>query len=137
MKLFLSEGNPHGVKVLAAAGIWAAQVEIQRLQQEEKVVPFLSQPKLPALELDNGSFLFTPNAICRCFYLSAGKETSDLINQWLEWEATELQPSVSAALYAHVVQGRKKEDVLQTVNNSLVYIAQNITKKAYLAGVSV
>ncbi|XP_077339727.1 methionine--tRNA ligase, cytoplasmic isoform X1 [Lithobates pipiens] len=134
MKLFLSEGNPHGLKVLAAAGTWAAQVEIQRLQQEEKVVPFLSQPKLPALELDNGNFLFTPNAICRCFYLSAGKETSDLINQWLEWEATELQPTVSAALYAHVVQGRKKEDVLQTVNNSLVYIAQNITKKAYLAG---
>ncbi|XP_018425248.1 PREDICTED: methionine--tRNA ligase, cytoplasmic isoform X3 [Nanorana parkeri] len=134
MKLFVSEGNPHGVKVLAAAGLWAAQVEIQRLQQEEKVVPFLSQPKLPALELDDGNFLFTSNAICRCFSLSAEKEPSDLINQWLEWEATELQPSISAALYAHVVQGKKKEEVLQTVNKSLIYIAQKLTKKAYLAG---
>nr|DBA32847.1 TPA: hypothetical protein GDO54_000606 [Pyxicephalus adspersus] len=101
MKLFVSEGNPHGVKVLAAAGLWAAQVEVQRLQQEEKVVPFLSQPKLPALELDNGNFLFASNAI---------------------------------SLYAHVVQGKKKEDVLQTINKSLTYIAQNLTKTTYLAG---
>ncbi|KAM4699507.1 methionine--tRNA ligase, cytoplasmic isoform 2-T2 [Discoglossus pictus] len=129
MKLFVSEGNPQGLKVLAAAGLWAPAVEIQRLQQEEKIVPFLSQPKLPALHLDNGHYLFSSNAICRLFFMSSGKDVCDLSNQWLEWEAVELQPALSVALYAHVVQGKKKEDVLVNIHKLLSYMDQNLAKK--------
>ncbi|EMP41996.1 Methionyl-tRNA synthetase, cytoplasmic [Chelonia mydas] len=56
-----------------------------------RVVPFLTHPRVPALHLDSGTFLFSPNAICQYFFLLAGKEPDDLTNQWLEWEATELQ----------------------------------------------
>ncbi|XP_063808431.1 methionine--tRNA ligase, cytoplasmic isoform X1 [Pseudophryne corroboree] len=134
MKLYVSDGNPHGVKVLAAAGLWARDAEIQRLQQEDRVVPFLSQAKLPALQLDNGAFLFSSNAICRYFYLSAGKHLDDLSNQWLEWEATELQPVISAALYAHVIQGKRKEESLATVDKQLGHIVQSLTQSPYLVG---
>ncbi|XP_071990991.1 methionine--tRNA ligase, cytoplasmic isoform X2 [Engystomops pustulosus] len=134
MKLYVSDGNPHGVKVLAAAGLWGNDVQIQRLQQDEKVVPFLSQAKLPALELNNGNYLFSANAICRYFSLAAGKDLDDLNNQWLEWEATELQPVISAALYAHIVQGKKKEETLVTVGKQLGYISQSLSKKPYLTG---
>ncbi|XP_056418529.1 methionine--tRNA ligase, cytoplasmic isoform X3 [Hyla sarda] len=134
MKLYVSDGNPHGLKVLAAAGLWANGVEIQRSQQDEKVVPFLSHTQLPALELDNGNYLFSANAICRYFSLAAGKDQDDLNNQWLEWEATELQPVISAALYANFVQGKKKEETLATVSKKLGYVSQSLAKKPYLTG---
>lgn len=106
------------------------------------MVPFLTQPKVPVLQLDNGNYLFSTSAICRSvlvldvgrwlnqilaycplygpicnhcgvrnrldqgaplippsvilslgryFFLLSGWEQDDLTNQWLEWEATELQ----------------------------------------------
>ncbi|XP_075757891.1 methionine--tRNA ligase, cytoplasmic isoform X2 [Pelodiscus sinensis] len=105
----------------------------QRPGPQGHVVPFLTHPRVPALHLDSGTFLFSPNAICQYFFLLAGKEPSDLTNQWLEWEATELQPAVSTALYRHVVQGKKGGEVL---GKTLSYIDQRLTGKAapYLAG---
>uniref|UniRef100_A0A672ZPI6 Methionine--tRNA ligase, cytoplasmic n=1 Tax=Sphaeramia orbicularis TaxID=375764 RepID=A0A672ZPI6_9TELE len=57
----------------------------------EKVVPFLSRPALPALLLPNGQHLFSSNAICRYMFEVSGVESTELCNQWLEWEATDLQ----------------------------------------------
>uniref|UniRef100_A0A672FDX1 Methionine--tRNA ligase, cytoplasmic n=1 Tax=Salarias fasciatus TaxID=181472 RepID=A0A672FDX1_SALFA len=56
-----------------------------------RVVPFLSRPAVPALLLPSGLHLFSPNAICRYFFEVNGQESSELCNQWLEWEATDLQ----------------------------------------------
>ncbi|KAM9320970.1 methionine--tRNA ligase, cytoplasmic [Gastrophryne carolinensis] len=134
MRLYVSDGNPHGLKVLAAAALWAGELDIRRLQHEEKIVPYLSQPKLPALQLDDGNYLFSPNAICRYFSSLAGREQSDLINQWLEWESTDLQLAVSIALYANVVQGKKREEVLGIVTQSFRYLDQSLAKKTYLTG---
>ncbi|XP_073432924.1 methionine--tRNA ligase, cytoplasmic isoform X3 [Dendrobates tinctorius] len=134
MKLYVSDGNPQGLKVLAAAGLWSDDVEIRSCQQDEKIVPFLSQAKLPALELNNGNYLFSANAICRYFSLAAGKEQDDLNNQWVEWEATELQPVVSAALHANIVQGKKKEETLAFVGRQFGHISQSLAKKSYLTG---
>ncbi|KAG8452535.1 hypothetical protein GDO86_004353 [Hymenochirus boettgeri] len=130
MSLFVSEGNPHGIKVLAAANIWAENVKTQWLQQHEKIVPFMSQPRLPALQLDNGNYLFLSNAICRYFFMSAGNDLCDLINQWLEWESVELQPALSAALYAHVVQGKKKEDTIVAIHELLSYLDHCLAEKS-------
>ncbi|XP_060109299.1 methionine--tRNA ligase, cytoplasmic isoform X2 [Heteronotia binoei] len=143
MRLFVSEGSPGGLKVLAAAKATDAPVELQWVPHEAHVVPFLSQPRVPALLLKEGSFLFSPNAICQYFFFLSGKEASDFTqlqsnftNQLFEWEATELQPAVSAALYHHVVQGKKGEEVLGIVRQPLNYIDQTLTKKntPYLNG---
>ncbi|XP_044299033.1 methionine--tRNA ligase, cytoplasmic isoform X1 [Varanus komodoensis] len=143
MKLFLSKGSPGGLKVLAAAQATDAPVELRWLPQDAHVVPFLTQSKLPALQLDKGSFLFSTNTICQYFFHLSGKEMSDLgleqsdfSNQVLEWDATELEPALSAALYIHVVQGKKGEEVLQIVQKSLNYIDQILTKRGtpYLTG---
>uniref|UniRef100_A0A8C3HWE0 Methionine--tRNA ligase, cytoplasmic n=1 Tax=Chrysemys picta bellii TaxID=8478 RepID=A0A8C3HWE0_CHRPI len=116
MRLYLSEGSAQGLKVVAAAGAsgvltWAAgsAMCVQR----------------------SPSFLF-----CRYFFLLAGKEPNDLTNQWLEWEATELQPAVSTALYCHLVQGKKGGEVLGAIRKTLTYIDQSLTSKAtpYLTG---
>ncbi|XP_004692670.1 PREDICTED: methionine--tRNA ligase, cytoplasmic isoform X2 [Condylura cristata] len=138
MRLFVSEGAPGSLPVLAAAGRARGRAEllISTVGPEECVVPFLTRPKVPALQLDSGNYLFTTSAICRYFFLLSGWEQDDLTNQWLEWEATELQPALSAALYYLVVQGKKGEDVLGPVRRALTHINHSLSHRScpFLAG---
>ncbi|KAL7989890.1 hypothetical protein Chor_012556 [Crotalus horridus] len=143
MKLCLSEGSLGGLKVLAAAKATGAPVELRWLPQEAHVVPFLTRPQLPALQLENGSFLFSTNVISQYFFRLAGKEMSsfsnehsDFANQFFEWDITELEPALSTALYLHVVQEKKGEDVLGIIRKPLDYLDQILTKKgtSYLTG---
>ncbi|MBZ3882830.1 Methionine--tRNA ligase, cytoplasmic [Sciurus carolinensis] len=138
MKLFVSEGAPGSLPVLAAAGRVRGRAEllISTVGPEECVVPFLTQPKVPVLQLDSGNYLFSTTAICRYFFLLSGWEQDDLTNQWLEWEATELQPTLSAALYYLVVQGKKGEDVLGPLRRALTHIDHSLSRQncPFLAG---
>uniref|UniRef100_A0A6I8N168 Methionyl-tRNA synthetase 1 n=1 Tax=Ornithorhynchus anatinus TaxID=9258 RepID=A0A6I8N168_ORNAN len=66
MRLFVSEGAPGNLPVLAAAGrAGHTGLQVCTVGPDERVVPFLSRPRVPALELDGGGFLFSTNAICR------------------------------------------------------------------------
>ncbi|XP_033077430.1 methionine--tRNA ligase, cytoplasmic isoform X1 [Trachypithecus francoisi] len=138
MRLFVSEGAPGCLPVLAAAGRARGRAEllISTVGPEDCVVPFLTRPKVPVLQLDSGNYLFSTSAICRYFFLLSGWEQDDLTNQWLEWEATELQPALSAALYYLVVQGKKGEDVLGSVRRALTYIDHSLSRQncPFLAG---
>ncbi|KAM6215639.1 methionine--tRNA ligase, cytoplasmic [Rhynchocyon petersi] len=132
MRLFVSEGAPGSLPVLAAAGRARSGEEllISTVGPEECVVPFLTGPKVPILQLDSGNYLFSTSAICRYFFLLSGWEQDDLTNQWLEWEATELQPALSAALYYLVVQGKKGEDVLGPVRRALTHIDHSLSRQS-------
>ncbi|XP_025256774.1 methionine--tRNA ligase, cytoplasmic isoform X3 [Theropithecus gelada] len=138
MRLFVSEGAPGCLPVLAAAGRARGRAEllISTVGPEDCVVPFLTRPKVPVLQLDSGNYLFSTSAICRYFFLLSGWEQDDLTNQWLEWEATELQPALSAALYYLVVQGKKGEDVLGSVRRALTHIDHSLSRQncPFLAG---
>ncbi|XP_021569486.1 methionine--tRNA ligase, cytoplasmic isoform X2 [Carlito syrichta] len=138
MKLFVSEGTPGSLPVLAAAerARGRAELLVSTVGPEECVVPFLTQPKVPVLQLDSGNYLFSTSAICRYFFLLSGWEQDDLTNQWLEWEATELQPALSAALYYLVVQGKKGEEVLGPVRRALTHIDHSLSRQncPFLAG---
>ncbi|KAM4882295.1 methionine--tRNA ligase, cytoplasmic isoform 2-T2 [Thomomys bottae] len=138
MRLFVSEGAPGSLPVLAAAGRVRGRAEllISTVGPEECVVPFLTRPKVPVLQLDSGNYLFSTNAICRYFFLLSGCEQDDLTNQWLEWEATELQPALSAALYCLVVQGKRGEDILGPLRKALTHIDQSLShgNGPFLAG---
>uniref|UniRef100_A0A8B9IL25 Methionine--tRNA ligase, cytoplasmic n=1 Tax=Anser cygnoides TaxID=8845 RepID=A0A8B9IL25_ANSCY len=102
---------------------------------EQPLSPLCS-PWVPALQLDSGAVLFSPNAICQYFFLAGGQEPTDLTNQWLEWEATELQPVVAAALYAQLVHGKKGLEAAGALGKLLAYIEQSLSGRgtAYLAG---
>lgn len=135
MKLFVSEGNPHSLKVLAALQETGVQCDVQYVNHEEKVVPFLSRPALPALLLPSGLHLFSSNAICRYLFDVSGKDCSELCGQWLEWEATELQPALLQALHMAVLQGKGSE-VSTVLQRPLSYMEQNLSKgnTPYLTG---
>ncbi|XP_075810189.1 methionine--tRNA ligase, cytoplasmic isoform X2 [Microtus pennsylvanicus] len=138
MRLFVSEGSPGSLPVLAAAARarGRAEVLISPVGPEECVVPFLTRPKVPVLQLDSGNYLFSTSAICRYFFLLSGWEQDDLTNQWLEWEATELQPVLSAALHCLVVQGKKGEEVLGPLRRALTHIDHSLSRQPcpFLAG---
>nr|XP_060618966.1 methionine--tRNA ligase, cytoplasmic isoform X1 [Anolis sagrei ordinatus] len=143
MKLHLSEGSPAGLKGLAAAKATGVPVELQWVSHEAHVVPFLTHPQSLVLQLEDGTFLFSTNTICQYFFRLSGKEISDFgqeqsdfINQLFEWEATELEPALSAALYLLLVQEKKGEEILGIIKKPLNYIEQTLTKKStpYLTG---
>ncbi|XP_069509690.1 methionine--tRNA ligase, cytoplasmic isoform X2 [Ambystoma mexicanum] len=131
-----SAGSQHCLKVLAAAAKCGVDVQVHRAGLEERVVPFLSQPRLPALELESGSVLFSANAICQFFFASRGEDLTESSSQWLEWEAVELQPLVLFALHSHVVQGKKLQDVIETTRKALTYLDQALSRGStpYITG---
>ncbi|XP_070814645.1 methionine--tRNA ligase, cytoplasmic isoform X2 [Chaetodon trifascialis] len=138
MKLFVSEGNPHCLKVLASLEVTGVQCDVQYVNHEEKVVPHLSRPTLPALLLPNGLHLFSSNAICRYLFEVSGQDSSELCNQWLEWEATDFQPALLQALHMAVLQGKGSE-VAAVLQGPLNYLDQSLSKgnTPYLTGEAV
>ncbi|XP_047438327.1 methionine--tRNA ligase, cytoplasmic isoform X1 [Mugil cephalus] len=138
MKLFVSEGNPHCLKVLVAVEVTGVQCDVQYVNHEENVVPFLSRPALPALLLPSGLHLFSANAICRYLFEVNGQESSDLCNQWLEWEARDLQPALLQALHMAVLQGKGSE-VSKVLQGPLNVLDQSLSKGSvlYLTGEAV
>ncbi|XP_029682434.1 methionine--tRNA ligase, cytoplasmic isoform X1 [Takifugu rubripes] len=135
MKLFVSEGNPHCLKVLAALEETGVKCDVQYVSHEERVVPFISRPVLPALLPPTGPHLFSSNAICSYLFEVGGKDCSDLCNQWLEWETTELQPMLLQALHMAVVL-EKGSEVSKVLQGPLNYLDQSLSKQntAYLTG---
>lgn len=135
MKLFVSEGNPQCLKVLAALEVTGVQCDVQFVNHEERVVPFLSRPALPALLLPSGLHLFSSNAICRYLFEVSGQDCSELCGQWLEWEATELQPALLQAFHMAVLQGKGSE-VSKVLQGSLNYLEKSLSKgnTPYLTG---
>ncbi|XP_030230287.1 methionine--tRNA ligase, cytoplasmic isoform X1 [Gadus morhua] len=127
MKLYISEGNPHCLKVVAAVELTLVQCDVQCVNHEERVVPFLSRPALPALLLPSGGHLFSSNAICQYLFETSGRKPNPLINQWLEWETTELQPALLQALHMAVLQGKATE-ASKILQGPLSYLDQCLSK---------
>ncbi|XP_016525580.1 methionine--tRNA ligase, cytoplasmic isoform X1 [Poecilia formosa] len=138
MELFVSEGNPHCLKVLAALKVTGVQCGVQFVNHEGKVVPFLPRPAVPTLFLPSGQHLFSSNTICRYLFELNGPESSDQCNQWLEWEATILQPALLRALHLAVLQGKGSE-VPKVLQGPLNVLDQSLAKgsTAYLTGEAV
>uniref|UniRef100_A0A8C5I1E9 Methionine--tRNA ligase, cytoplasmic n=2 Tax=Gouania willdenowi TaxID=441366 RepID=A0A8C5I1E9_GOUWI len=136
MKLSVSEGNPHCIKPLAALQVTGVQVSVHYVNHDERVVPFLNRPVVPALLLPSGQHLFSPNVICRYLFEVKGQESSDLCNQWLEWEATSLQPALQLALHMAVLQGKGSE-VSKVLQGHLNVLEQSLSKDnmPFLTGV--
>uniref|UniRef100_A0A4W5KHA7 Methionine--tRNA ligase, cytoplasmic n=1 Tax=Hucho hucho TaxID=62062 RepID=A0A4W5KHA7_9TELE len=131
MKLFVSDGNPHCVKVLAVLRYTGVTCDVEHVNHDERVVPYLSCPALPALLLPSGTYLFRPNSICRYLIELNGQESSDIVNQWLEWEATELQPALMQALHMVVLQGKGAETT-RLLQGPLSYLDQSLSKRTTL-----
>ncbi|XP_050968662.1 methionine--tRNA ligase, cytoplasmic isoform X2 [Labeo rohita] len=128
MKLYIADGNPHCIKVLAALDLTGVKCDIETVSHEEKVVPHLSHPVLPVLLLPGGQHLFSPNSICQYLFDVSGQAATDATNQWLEWEATHLQPAVLQSLHMVALQGKRAE-AAAVMKEPLNWLEQNLSKK--------
>ncbi|XP_051562038.1 methionine--tRNA ligase, cytoplasmic-like isoform X1 [Myxocyprinus asiaticus] len=129
MKLFISEGNPHCIKVLAVLELTGVKCDVEVVNHEERVVPYLTRPVLPVLLLPGSQHLFSPNAICQYFFDISGQVATDASNQWLEWDATDLQPAVSQALHMVALQGKSAE-AAAVMKGPLNYLEQCLSKRS-------
>ncbi|XP_048054649.1 methionine--tRNA ligase, cytoplasmic isoform X1 [Megalobrama amblycephala] len=128
MKLYISEGNPHCIKALAALEITGVKCEIEVISHEEKVVPHITHPVSPVLLLPSGQHLFSPNSICQYLYDISGQPATDATNQWLEWEATNLQPAVLQSLHMVALQGKRVE-AAAVMKEHLNWLEQSLSKR--------
>ncbi|XP_051985562.1 methionine--tRNA ligase, cytoplasmic isoform X2 [Xyrauchen texanus] len=129
MKLFISEGNPHCIKVLAVLELTEVKCDVEVVNHDERVVPYLTRPVLPVLLLPSGQHLFSPNTICQYFFDISGQVATDASNQWLEWDATDLQPAVSQALHMVALQGKSAE-AAAVMKGPLNYMEQCLSKRS-------
>lgn len=61
----------------------------------EHIVPYLSNNKLPVLEVYPQKFLFSPNAAARFLLSSVVTEDNEsAVDQWLDWETACLYVSI-------------------------------------------
>lgn len=129
MKLYISEGNPHCIKALAVLELTGVKCDIEVISHEEKVVPHLSRPVSPVLLLPSGQHLFSPNSICQYLYDVSGQALTDATSQWLEWEATHLQPAVLQSLHMVALQGKRVE-AAAVMKEPLNWLEQSLSKRS-------
>ncbi|XP_015742471.1 methionine--tRNA ligase, cytoplasmic [Coturnix japonica] len=134
MRLRVLPGSPAALKVVAAARSAAAAVQLCWARPGEPPPSPLCAPWAPALQLESGAVLFSANAICQFFFLQRGEEPNELSTQWLEWEATELQPAALQALYARLVLGRT--EAAAALGEALGHVERSLAGSgtAFLAG---
>uniref|UniRef100_A0A673GYV8 Methionine--tRNA ligase, cytoplasmic n=1 Tax=Sinocyclocheilus rhinocerous TaxID=307959 RepID=A0A673GYV8_9TELE len=127
MKLYIADGNPHCIKVLAALELTGGKCDTEVVSHEEKVVPHFTHPVSPALLLPDGQHLFSPNSICQYLFDISGQKATDATNQWLEWEATNLQPAVLQSLHMVALQGKHVE-AAAVMKEPLNWLEQSLSK---------
>merc|ERR1719391_1904985 len=92
MKIFCHPDNINSLKLLIAKEVGnVANVALESVHPETRIVPFLTNPSLPVLQLETGEFLFSENAACAYLFVKSGerplKPNSEVqLDFWLEWE---------------------------------------------------
>ncbi|XP_013384289.1 methionine--tRNA ligase, cytoplasmic [Lingula anatina] len=123
MKLISDAGNIHTLKIAIASELTGTHLQYEEVKHDEKVAGALTQNKLPILEVDTGLTLFSANAACRYILCKAGQDVDSLmVDQWLEWEAAELQPVLWPYLVSSVGQGKVESKQVQAVKGLLAHL---------------
>jgi len=106
LRLYANLGNPRATKILAVAA--AAEVKVELVHTEianTKTKEFLAKNpngKVPVLEVKEGVTIYESNAILRYIgrlgrakgLVGANEIEEAQVDQWLDWTATELEPTL-------------------------------------------
>ncbi|XP_066299671.1 methionine--tRNA ligase, cytoplasmic-like [Branchiostoma lanceolatum] len=141
MKLLTDSGNPHALKAVVAANIAGTDLLIQEVDRTScsdlpALLNFLQRRQLPILELPSGKALFSANVACR--YLLGNKDADDFqVDEWLEWESSQLQPFLAPYLLTCVGQGKKDSALFADVFPLLEHLDKAVKDRQYIVGNSV
>lgn len=135
MKLYTDPGNFQTLKVLVAAEVGGVKLEIVTVKSDEKVVPYLSNNKLPVLEVAPQRFIFTTNAASRFLLCQSQTEDNEsLVDQWLDWESACLFPTVFLYLHSCIGHSKVDDSLLQGTRNFLSHLDKELNGKQNLCG---
>ncbi|XP_022343888.2 methionine--tRNA ligase, cytoplasmic-like [Crassostrea virginica] len=130
MKLYTDRGNFNSLKVIAALEFTALPYSVTECGLEDRVVPYLSAPKLPVLEVSPQRFLFSPNSATRYILNKKSEEDDPNIDKWLEWESVQLQPYVVRYLVSVIVQKKPDLESLSRIQNLLKFLNAELKSKS-------
>ncbi|XP_028041146.1 methionine--tRNA ligase, cytoplasmic isoform X1 [Bombyx mandarina] len=127
MKIYTNKNNTGTLKLLIAANLAAKKVEIVEAEFEDDV--FAGPRQLPLLEVDPELRFFSSNAAVQYLFPILDMSENGQCQQLQEWEATRLQPSLSAAL------GKSPaSDVKQVLKSSLEHVNGLLEGHQYVLG---
>ncbi|CAB3378031.1 Hypothetical predicted protein [Cloeon dipterum] len=123
MKLICVQNDPGALKIVVAAHYTKQDVSITAPSRTKKNLS-------STLVLDSGVELFSSNSACSYILeASSGSNNAIEVQEFLEWEATKLNPLVSS-LIVGVSNGKKAES--SEVGNCLKQISDALKGKPYL-----
>ncbi|XP_046604889.1 methionine--tRNA ligase, cytoplasmic isoform X1 [Neodiprion virginianus] len=88
MIILTNDNNPNALKLIIGLKLAQQSVEINTVSCRDAVLGYL-----PSLQLPSGSSLFSTSAALQ-FLIPTPEESSVLINKWLEWDISQLQPAL-------------------------------------------
>ncbi|XP_060596345.1 methionine--tRNA ligase, cytoplasmic-like [Ruditapes philippinarum] len=135
MKLYTDEGNFQTLKLFVAGEISNVPLEVIYVNSDERVVKYLSERRLPVLEVHPDKFLFSCNAAAR-FLLSdvVVEDNESAVDQWLDWESACLFPSVFSYLLTSVEKNKTDDSLIQNVKSHIKHLDTELKGKEYIAG---
>ncbi|XP_062603624.1 methionine--tRNA ligase, cytoplasmic-like isoform X3 [Saccostrea cucullata] len=130
MKLFTDQGNFKSLKVIAALELTGLPYTLEKCGHEDRVVPYLSSPSLPVLEVSLQRFLFSPNAATRYILNTKSEEDDYNVDKWLEWESSQLQPYLVRYLVSVIVHKKPDTESLNRIQQLLKFLNAELKSKS-------
>ncbi|XP_061178088.1 methionine--tRNA ligase, cytoplasmic-like [Saccostrea echinata] len=130
MKLFTDQGNFKSLKVIAALELTGLRYTLEKCGHEDRVVPYLSNPSLPVLEVSPQRFLFSPNAATRYVLNKKSEEDDHNVDKWLEWESSQLQPYLVRYLVSVIVHKKPDTESLNRIQQLLKFLNAELKSKS-------
>ncbi|XP_049942399.1 methionine--tRNA ligase, cytoplasmic isoform X1 [Schistocerca serialis cubense] len=129
MRIFTSGADPSCLKVAVAANFAKENIHVENIPAADRKVG--ATRRLPTFQLESGTTLFSANSAARLL-VPPKNEDGLWVDQWLEWEATKLQPVIVNCLTT------MKSAALSTqLNDLLTTLDGALSTKGYLVHSSV
>ncbi|XP_065221713.1 methionine--tRNA ligase, cytoplasmic isoform X2 [Planococcus citri] len=121
MKCFTNPSNPGALKLLIASKCGQKEIQIDTVNaKDQKSHGF---KRLPVLELDNGTKIFSSTAGAR-YLFKPDDNLSEKVDVWLTWESTVLLPALAACNLDKISDS--------PVLNAVSFIDEAVKNKVYL-----
>ncbi|XP_073964491.1 methionyl-tRNA synthetase 1 isoform X2 [Choristoneura fumiferana] len=123
MKIYTNENNTSTLKLLIAANLAGKKVTLENVTLE-------GPRALPILQVDDQLAFFSSNAAAEYLFPAVDMSHDGRSQQMQEWEATRLQPAISAVLAAKTVPA----DLKQALEALLHHVDSLLGANKYLFG---
>ncbi|XP_017768839.1 PREDICTED: methionine--tRNA ligase, cytoplasmic [Nicrophorus vespilloides] len=126
--IYTNESNPAGLKLIISAKFGSVNYQVKIIESADKTVP--APRVLPYVETDRETVIFSSNAGAQYFYPNKEVDSTNSVQQWLDFEVYELAQSL-----ALVIGGSSKvQKIKDILSSSLKLLNDKLKEGAPLNG---